>query len=123
MLREKKKVMVFGTFDGLHEGHRYFLSEARKLGDYFVVVVAHDEAVRELKGREPKEGMEDRAKNIRDAGLANEVVIGDTVKGSWNILEVHRPDIIAVGHDQVNLETELQKRFPNSKVVMLKELG
>ena len=40
-----KKVMCFGTFDGVHKGHEYYLHEARKLGDYIVVVVALEDVV------------------------------------------------------------------------------
>jgi len=100
--------MVFGTFDGLHEGHRYFLSEARKLGDYLVVVVAHDRAVRELKNREPKQKMEERVAALTNAALADEVVIGDEVQGSWEVLTIHQPDVVAIGHDQHTLKKILE---------------
>ena len=46
-----KTVLVFGTFDGLHEGHQFFLKKARALGDRLVVVVARDVSVIALKGR------------------------------------------------------------------------
>ena len=48
-----KKGMVFGVFDGLHEGHKYLLTEAAKLCDELVVVVTLDEAVATLKGHLP----------------------------------------------------------------------
>jgi FAD synthetase len=50
---ERGRVIAFGVFDGLHEGHRHFLREARKLGGRLTVAVAHDEAVVMLKGRRP----------------------------------------------------------------------
>jgi cytidyltransferase-like protein len=53
MVENKKKittVMVFGTFDGIHDGHRYFLNEAKKFGDKLVVAVAKDTTVKTLKG-------------------------------------------------------------------------
>jgi len=39
---KKKKVMVFGTFDIFHPGHRSFLNQAKKYGNYLIVVVARD---------------------------------------------------------------------------------
>ena len=44
-------VMCFGTFDKLHPGHRYYLSESKKQGDYLIVVVARDQNVLKIKNK------------------------------------------------------------------------
>jgi cytidyltransferase-like protein len=44
-----KKVMAFGTFDIFHPGHVYYLTEAERLGDSFIIVIARDERVAKLK--------------------------------------------------------------------------
>jgi len=49
MSNKEKIVLVFGTFDGLHDGHRFFLTEARKLGDRLIASVATDEIVERIK--------------------------------------------------------------------------
>jgi cytidyltransferase-like protein len=36
----RKKIMVFGTFDGLHEGHLVFLKQARKLTEKPFLIVS-----------------------------------------------------------------------------------
>jgi len=41
-----KKVMVFGTFDGIHEGAFGSFLAAKKYGDYLVVVVARDKMLK-----------------------------------------------------------------------------
>ena len=41
--------MLFGTFDGLHEGHFDLFRQAKKYGDYLVVVVARDVNVKKIK--------------------------------------------------------------------------
>ena len=41
--------MATGVFDLLHPGHIYFLTEARRLGDELVVVVARDSTARKFK--------------------------------------------------------------------------
>lgn len=46
----KKVVFTNGCFDILHDGHVTYLQEARKLGDYLVVALDTDAAVRKLKG-------------------------------------------------------------------------
>ncbi|WP_290898688.1 adenylyltransferase/cytidyltransferase family protein, partial [Ferroglobus sp.] len=37
-----RKVVATGTFDIIHPGHIRFLEEAKKLGDYLVVIVARE---------------------------------------------------------------------------------
>ena len=32
------KVMVFGTFDGVHPGHENFFEQAKQHGDYLIAV-------------------------------------------------------------------------------------
>ena len=38
-----KRVITYGTFDLLHYGHINILREAKKLGDYLIVVLSTDE--------------------------------------------------------------------------------
>ena len=49
-----KKVMAFGSFDILHDGHKHYLKEAKSFGDYLVVIVARDENIVKFKGKKPK---------------------------------------------------------------------
>ena len=51
------KVMVFGTFDRLHDGHRFFLREAEKLGTTLFIVVARDSMVVTHKKRSAKNAL------------------------------------------------------------------
>jgi FAD synthetase len=48
-MKKKRVVMTFGTFDLLHPGHLHYLSEAKKLGDYLITIVARDATVERLK--------------------------------------------------------------------------
>ena len=41
--------MATGVFDLLHPGHIYFLTEAKRLGDELIVVVARGSAARKFK--------------------------------------------------------------------------
>ena len=58
-----KKVMVFGTFDIFHDGHRDYFKQAREFGDYLIVVVARDENVLKIKGNIPRNNEKAREKN------------------------------------------------------------
>ena len=66
------KVLVFGTFDNLHEGHLYFLSEAKKRGALHVSV-ASNESVNQRKGRVPKQDVAERMAAIEALGIAESV--------------------------------------------------
>jgi len=53
--RRRTKIMVFGTFDGLHKGHLNFFWQARKLAvdSFLVVSIARDKNVIKIKGKSP----------------------------------------------------------------------
>ena len=108
-----KKVMVFGVFDGVHDGHRALFKEARHYGNYLIIAVAQDYVVEYLKGRLPKLGFGERVDELRKEKLVDKVVMGDTELGSYEVVLKHRPEIIAIGYDQEafrkNLEENLKK--------------
>ncbi len=103
-----RKVMVFGTFDGVHEGHRHFLKEAKELGDYLIVVVAPDEVVRDIKGKTSVNTLAERVAHVEAEDDVDKTVVGDIEKGSWDIVKELHPDIIAVGYDQKEMKKSLE---------------
>ena len=104
----RKRVLVFGTFDLLHEGHRYFLSQATKFGDTLIAVVARDDFVEERKGYRPSVPMERRMQMLIDENLASEVYPADREIGSYHILKEAQPEVICLGYDQKELKTNLE---------------
>jgi FAD synthetase len=111
------KVMATGTFDLLHMGHIYYLKEA----DILVVVVATDATVRNLK-HDPITPQEIRVNLIKELKTVDEAYLGHE-DDMYAIVEELKPDIIALGFDQIHDETtikkELKKRKINAKVVRL----
>lgn len=100
--------MVFGTFDGLHEGHRALFREAKKYGDYLIAVVAQDGIVAELKGRGPRFTFKERFEALgREDGI-DEVIEGDSELGTWEVIKKYQPDVIALGYDQAELKKDLE---------------
>ena len=104
-----KNVLVFGVFDGVHEGHRFFLRQARACGDYLIVAVARDEAAEKLKGRRPLKDIGQRTRDLEQTGLVQEVVEGDMDLGSWGVIGKVKPDVIGLGYDQVGLKDALER--------------
>jgi cytidyltransferase-like protein len=102
------KVMVFGTFDGIHEGHRHLFREAKRHGDHLIAVVAPDQIVHDLKGKMPRHHVGDRMEFLMAEPDVDRVVMGDDELGSWNVIHRHRPHVVAIGYDQERLLTDLQ---------------
>ena len=107
------KVMVFGTFDGLHEGHLDFFRQARERGDNLVAVAGRDVNIRKIKGHFPKKRDRERFTELQKCKLINTPVLGyeDDI---YRVIETLKPDVICLGYDQAsfskNLKRELIKR-------------
>jgi len=71
-----KKVMCAGTFDIIHPGHLYYLSEAKKHGDKLVVVVARDNTSEKFKGKKPVHSERERLEAVKMLNIVNEAVLG-----------------------------------------------
>ena len=91
--------MCFGTVDLLHEGHKFYLNEAKKLGDYLVVVVARDETVEAVKKQPPLNNEKVRVHNLQQLRIADKVILGNT-GDKLKVVEDEKPAVIALGYDQ-----------------------
>jgi FAD synthetase len=100
------RVMATGVFDLLHPGHLYFLTEARKLGDELVVVVARDRTARRLK-HEPYVPEHIRREMVEALKPVDRAVLGSTTDIYETVVR-ERPSIIALGFDQVFNEAEVE---------------
>ncbi|OYT52154.1 cytidyltransferase [Candidatus Bathyarchaeota archaeon ex4484_135] len=101
-------VMTGGVFDILHVGHLATLEAAKGLGDVLVVVVARDETVKRLKGREPLNREEDRLKLVSALKPVDKAILGDP-EDFLKVVELIGPDVIALGYDQKHDEKELRR--------------
>ncbi|HEV2230939.1 MAG TPA: adenylyltransferase/cytidyltransferase family protein [Thermoplasmata archaeon] len=115
------RVMATGVFDLLHPGHLYFLSEARRLGDELVVVVARDQTARRLK-HEPYVPETLRREMVEALKPVDRAILGSPTDIYATVVS-ERPDIIALGFDQHfdehEVERECARRGVNVKVVRL----
>ena len=106
-----KKVLVFGTFDPLHDGHHFFLTEAKKYGDHLTVIVTRDQHIKHFKQREPHQSEVERLSVIRALPCVNEARLSDEHL-DWVGLKEINPDLIILGHDQQALKNALPARLP-----------
>jgi cytidyltransferase-like protein len=102
--------LLFGTFDGLHEGHKAMLTEAKEKVDRLIISLALDEIVIELKGKAPRHSWGDRSRELIESGLVDEVIAGDRELGVYSSIASIRPEVIFIGYDQISLAADL-KRF------------
>lgn len=121
----RARIMVFGTFDGVHPGHLNFFKQAKKLSrnSFLIVSVARDKNVLKIKGKKPRLGEKDRVKIFKKINLVDKAVLGGAGNHLPHILR-EKPSIIALGYDQEaytsNLERELKKNGLKVKIVRLK---
>lgn len=117
------RVLATGVFDILHPGHVHFLTEARKLGDELVVVVARDSVAQRMK-RLPFIPENIRVAMVGALKPVDKAVLG--VEGNiYDILTEVRPDIVALGYDQQfnpdEIITEGRKRGLELRVVKISQ--
>ena len=103
-----RRIVATGTFDILHPGHLYYLSESRKLGDELWVIVARDGNVK-YKPR-PIVPEEQRRAMIAALRCVDHAVLGDKTDMFRPIEEI-RPDIITIGFNQYFSEDKLKKEL------------
>ncbi|HTW55687.1 MAG TPA: adenylyltransferase/cytidyltransferase family protein [Thermoplasmata archaeon] len=101
------RVMATGVFDLLHPGHVYFLEQARQLGDELVVVVARDQTARRLK-HEPYVPEHIRREMVEALKPVDRAILGSTTD-IYATVVAERPAIIALGHDQLWDEKEVER--------------
>jgi FAD synthetase len=107
-----KIVLASGTFDLLHLGHVKYLEEAKKAGgsnSKLIVIVARDKTVEKRKTRKPIMPEEERKTLVESLKVVDEAILGRENFDIGDVIDEIKPDIIAVGHDQANIEEQVRK--------------
>ena len=94
-----KKVITYGTYDLLHEGHINLLRRAKALGDYLIVGVTSDSFDRGRGKLNVRNNVLERVEAVRATGYADEVVIEDYVGQKIDDIQRYGVDIFAIGSD------------------------
>jgi len=123
-------VLASGVFDLLHYGHIRFLEEAKRVGgpgSRLVVIVARDETVRRLKGKKPIMPEDQRRALVEALRVVDEALLGYEDMDFGAVIEKIRPDVIAVGYDQDDVERQtlrtLEEKRLNLRVVKIGRFG
>jgi len=96
-------VLAGGVFDIIHPGHIYTLNAAKALGDVLVVVVATDNTSEKMKKRKPLHTQEQRQELVNSLSMVDLCLVGQE-EDIFKTVDLVRPQIIALGYDQVHQE-------------------
>ena len=94
-----KKVITYGTYDLLHQGHINLLKRAKALGDYLIVGVTNDNFDRDRGKLNVRNNVLERVEAVKATGLADQIIIEDYVGQKIDDIQKYDVDIFAVGSD------------------------
>lgn len=94
-----KKVITYGTYDLLHQGHINLLSRAKALGDYLIVGVTNDTFDRERGKLNVRNNVLERVEAVKATGLADQVIIEEYMGQKIDDIQKYDVDIFAIGSD------------------------
>lgn len=96
-----KRVITYGTYDLLHQGHINLLRRAKALGDYLIVGVTNDNFDRERGKLNVRNNVLERVEAVKATGLADKIIIEDYVGQKIDDIQKYDVDIFAIGSDWV----------------------
>jgi FAD synthetase len=109
-------VICFGTFDHLHKGHLNYFQQAKRFGDYLIVIVARDKNT----NRKTTFDEQERLVVVKKQEIVNEAILGD-LEDKYKVIKDKQPNILCLGYDQdideIKLKEDLAKLnlFPEIK--------
>ncbi len=118
-----KIVLIGGVFDIVHPGHIHTLKDAKSQGDILVVVVARSSTALKInKHRKIYHDEYLRRELVSSIRYVDYAIIGR--EGTlYDTVEFVKPDIIALGYDQIHTEKEIAvnctKRGINTQIIRL----
>ena len=106
-----KVVLASGVFDLLHIGHVRFLEDAKRAGGAnakLVVIIAKDTTVERIKGRKPIMSEDQRLALVESLKVVDEAVMGYEGLDIGEVIDKIKPDVIALGWDQEEMENQVK---------------
>ena len=93
------KVITYGTYDLLHEGHRRLLERAKALGDYLIVAVTSEDFDRKRGKINVQQSLMERIEGVKQTGLADEIIVEEYEGQKIDDIKRFSIDIFTVGTD------------------------
>ena len=99
--------MCFGTFDLLHPGHLNYFEQAKKHGNYLIVVIARDHTKAQM-GKKMMFSEQERQHLVSNLKIVDKAVLGYP-DNHLKIIQQEKPDVLCLGYDQTIHLQELQQ--------------
>lgn len=93
------KVITYGTYDLMHEGHIRLLLRAKALGDYLIVGVTAEDFDRKRGKINVQQTLMQRIEAVRQTGLADEIIVEEYEGQKIDDIKKYNIDIFTVGSD------------------------
>lgn len=94
-----KKVITYGTYDLLHQGHINLLRRAKDLGDFLIVGVTNDNFDRDRGKLNVRNNVLERVEAVKATGYADQIIIEDYIGQKIDDIQKYDVDIFAIGSD------------------------
>lgn len=103
------KVITYGTFDLLHEGHIRLLKRAKALGDYLIVGVTSDVFDQSRGKINVVQSLAERMQAVKNLGIADEIIAEEYEGQKIDDIKRYEVDIFTVGSDWIGKFDYLKK--------------
>ena len=118
-----KKVAISGYFDPIHVGHIEYINNAKKLGDWLIVIVNNNKQCALKKGKHFMDE-NDRVLIVKNIKSVDEVFLSiDDDKTVCKSLKKVNPDVFANGGDRKNYEIPESKVCRENNIEIIDGLG
>lgn len=94
-----RRVITYGTYDLLHQGHLRLLQRARELGDYLVVGVTSEDFDRQRGKVNVRQSLVERMDAVRATGIADEVIVEEYPGQKIDDVRRYEIDVFTAGSD------------------------
>ncbi|PID87551.1 glycerol-3-phosphate cytidylyltransferase [Candidatus Gracilibacteria bacterium] len=103
-----KKIITYGTFDVIHEGHLNLLRKAKSLGDYLVVGLSSDK-FNDLKGKKSYQSFDKRKKVLESIKYVDLVISEDNWEQKESDIKKYNINTFVMGSDWKGKFDKLKK--------------
>jgi len=93
------KVITYGTFDLLHQGHINLLRRAKALGDYLIVGVTTENYDKNRGKLNVRKSLMERIEDVKRTGYADEIIIEEYEGQKIDDILKYDINIFAIGSD------------------------
>lgn len=94
-----KKIITYGTFDLLHNGHINILKRAKEMGDYLIVGVTSEDYDYSRGKLNVSQPLMDRIENVRKSGYADEIIVEEYFGQKVADIQKYGIDTFVIGSD------------------------